>query len=91
MCPRKAKTAGPTKASSGVLSSYAAELELELIQTHMTQKPMLRVEVGAFDARQAKKGGSRAVTNRTPIELAALRPVGEDHDHERRRPARFKR
>ena len=24
-----------------------AELELELIQTHMTQKPMLRVEVGA--------------------------------------------
>ena len=23
------------------------ELELELIQTHMTQKPMLRVEVGA--------------------------------------------
>ena len=35
------------------------ELELELIQTHMTQKPMLRVEVGALDARQAKnlKGG----------------------------------
>ena len=30
------------------------ELKLELIQTHMTQKPMLRVEVGALDARQAK-------------------------------------
>ena len=30
------------------------ELELELIQTHMTQKPMLRVEVGALGARQVK-------------------------------------
>ena len=30
------------------------ELELELIQTHMTQKPMLRVEVGALGARPAK-------------------------------------
>ena len=37
-------------------SSYILELELELelIQTHMTQKPMLRVEVGALGARQAK-------------------------------------
>ena len=26
------------------------QLELELIQTHMTQKPMLRVEVGAVSA-----------------------------------------
>ena len=25
-----------------------SELELELIQNHMTQKPVLRVEVGAF-------------------------------------------
>jgi len=25
---------------------YSAELELELIQTQMTQKPMLRAEVG---------------------------------------------
>ena len=30
------------------------ELELELIQTHMTQKPMLRVEVGALGAHQVK-------------------------------------
>ena len=29
-------------------------LELELIQTHMTQKPMLRVEVGALGAHQVK-------------------------------------
>ena len=32
----------------------AEELELELIQTHKTQKPMVRVEVGALGARQAK-------------------------------------
>ena len=31
-----------------------SELELELIQTHMTQKPVLRVEVGALGARLAK-------------------------------------
>ena len=31
-----------------------AELELELIQTHMTQKQMLRVEVGALGAHQVK-------------------------------------
>ena len=30
---------------------FLFELELELIQTHMTQKPMLRVEVGALGAR----------------------------------------
>ena len=30
-----------------VLFGPRRELELELIQTHMTQKPMLRVEVGA--------------------------------------------
>ena len=29
------------------LSTYVFELELELIQTHMTQKQVLRVEVGA--------------------------------------------
>jgi len=29
-------------------------IELELIQTHSTQKPMLRVEVGALSARQTK-------------------------------------
>jgi len=33
---------------------HELELELELIQTHMTQKPMLRVEVGALGARQVK-------------------------------------
>ena len=31
------------------------ELELELIQTHMTQKPMLRVEVGARALRELIK------------------------------------
>ena len=30
------------------------ELELELIQTHVTQKPMLRVEVGVLGAHQVK-------------------------------------
>ena len=34
------------------------ELELELIQTHMTQKPVLRVEEGARALRnQTKEGG----------------------------------
>lgn len=32
----------------------AFELELELIQTHMTQKPTLRVEVGALGAHQVE-------------------------------------
>ena len=34
-----------------------AELELELIQTQMTQKPMLRVEVGARALRNQTGGG----------------------------------
>ena len=33
----------------------ASELELELIQTHMTQKPMLRVKVGARALRVSIK------------------------------------
>jgi len=39
------------------------ELELELIQTHMAQKPMLRVEVGARFVAQPgwKRGGDVAV------------------------------
>lgn len=37
-----------------ITASVAMELELELIQTHMTQKPMLRVEVGALGAHQVK-------------------------------------
>ena len=32
---------------AGAFAEMSPELELELIQTHMTQKPMLRVEVGA--------------------------------------------
>ena len=36
------------------------ELELELIQTHMAQKPMLRVEVGALGAHQVKNMRGRA-------------------------------
>ena len=36
---------------------FALELELELIQTQMTQKPMLRVEVGARALRNQTGGG----------------------------------
>ena len=32
--------------SASIISHFDAELELELIQTQMTQKPMLRAEVG---------------------------------------------
>ena len=43
-----------------------SELELELIQTHMTQKPMLRAELGmrvrcANNARQNDSGGRGAL------------------------------
>ena len=45
------------------------ELELELIQTHMAQKPMLRVEVGALGARQAiwlnREGSKQALLDFT--------------------------
>ena len=37
-----------------------AKLELELIQTHIAQKPMLRVEVGALGAHQVKNMRGRA-------------------------------
>ena len=40
--------------------STKLELELELIQTHMAQKPMLRVEVGALGAHQVKNMRGRA-------------------------------
>jgi hypothetical protein len=36
----------------GNLLLYNGELELELIQTHMTQKPLLWVEVGAHAVRK---------------------------------------
>jgi len=36
------------------------ELELELIQTHMTQKPMLRAEVG-MRVRCAKKASAECI------------------------------
>ena len=43
-------------------SSGCSELELELIQTQMTQKPMLRVEVGARALRNpVGRGGVRHV------------------------------
>ena len=45
------------------------ELELELIQTQMTQKPLLRVEVGARALRN-QTGGGRGVGERVQ------RPVG---------------
>jgi hypothetical protein len=37
--------------------SRLAELELELIQTHMAQKPLLWVEVGAHAVRNRSKCG----------------------------------
>ena len=41
------------------------ELELELIQAHMTQKPMLRVEVGARAVSVEREGmGERACAKR---------------------------
>ena len=41
---------------------FLKELELELIQAHMTQKPMLRVEVGARALRNpVGRGGVRHV------------------------------
>ena len=53
--------------SEGSFNSYSLiawfciiELELELIQTHMAQKPMLRVEVGALGAHQVKNMRGRA-------------------------------
>ena len=36
------------------------DLELELIQTHMAQKPMLRLEVGALGAHQVKNMRGRS-------------------------------
>ena len=38
--------AGANAASNSLVAALAAELELELIQTQMAQKPMLRAEVG---------------------------------------------
>ena len=48
--------------SLGLLSwnELELELELELIQTHMAQKPMLRVEMGALGAHQVKNMRGRA-------------------------------
>ena len=45
----------PVEAQGFSGSQIELELELERIQTHTTQKPMLRVEVGALGVRQAKK------------------------------------
>ena len=44
----------PLRRERWLESRVQLELELELIQTHMTQKPMLRLEVGALGARQVK-------------------------------------
>ena len=41
----------------GAKTKLELELELELIQTQMTQKPMLRVEVGARALRNQTGGG----------------------------------
>ena len=52
-----ARKVGRVCACSEVAES-CGELELELIQTQMTQKPMLRVEVGARALRnQTGRGG----------------------------------
>ena len=47
---------GPVERTLLDWSKIAAvlELDLKLTQTHMTQKPMLRVEVGALGAHQVK-------------------------------------
>ena len=37
------------------------ELELELIQTHMTQKPMLRLEVGTCRVAQKNKHSEKVI------------------------------
>ena len=49
--PRKSRAVAPTSGGVAVplfpgLAELERELELELIQSHMTQKPMLRGEVG---------------------------------------------
>jgi hypothetical protein len=54
------------------------ELELELIQTHMTQKPMLRVEVGARALRgrsSVRGGGASAVLRALAGSTQSQRPV----------------
>ena len=52
---------------SASLPTHAAELELELIQTHMIEKPMLRVEVctRALRASQNVKKEMRALCVRS--------------------------
>ena len=49
----------PIRACCGVRGLFCREVELELIQTHMALKPVLRVEVGACVARaiSAERGG----------------------------------
>jgi len=58
------------------------ELELELIQTHKTQKPMPRVEVGAVSTSRcacvALKGHARE--NRGAWASAACKALGCDHE-----------
>ena len=56
-------------------------LELELIQTHMTQKPMLRVEVGALGAHQAKNirgvvGQARMCKAPVWVDVGSSAPAG---------------
>ena len=41
----------PDRPIAQLVLELELELELELIQTHMAQKPMLRVEVGARNIR----------------------------------------
>ena len=50
---------GP-RAARGAVFRIELELELELIQTHMAQKPILRVEVGALGAHPVKNMRGRA-------------------------------
>ena len=45
-----------------VKGHFELELELELIQTHMAQKPMLRVEVDARVQRGRSSKGASAVS-----------------------------
>ena len=63
---------------AGSAATLPQELELELIQTHMTQNPMLRVEVGAVSCsrctRVAHKGHARE--NRGAWASAACKALG---------------
>ena len=66
------------------MAANLAELELELIQTHMTQKPMLRVEVCTRALRASQNVKKRCV----PCLFAPLRCLSERRTEHQRRDER---